>query len=88
MDRLSAIEAFVAVADLASFSRAAERLKIAKSVVSRQVSALEAELGARLFHRTTRSLTLTEVGRSYLERTRQILADLRSEEHTSELQSH
>jgi len=88
MDRLSSIEAFVTVADLASFSRAAERLNIAKSVVSRQISALEAELGARLFHRTTRSLTLTEVGRSYLERTRQILADLEeANQAVSQLQS-
>lgn len=88
MDRLSAIGAFVTVADLGSFSRAAERLNIAKSVVSRQVSALEAELGARLFHRTTRSLTLTEVGRSYLERTRQILADLEeANQAVSQLQS-
>ena len=88
MDRLSSIEAFVTVAELASFSRAAERLQIAKSVVSRQVSALETELGARLFHRTTRSLTLTEVGRSYLERTKQILADLEEANRAvSQLQS-
>jgi DNA-binding transcriptional LysR family regulator len=76
MDRLAAIEAFVRVAECGSFSQAAERLHASKSVVSRQVSALEAELGARLLHRTTRALTLTEAGRSYFERATRILADL------------
>jgi DNA-binding transcriptional LysR family regulator len=76
MDRLAGIEAFVAVAECGSFSQAAERLHASKSVISRQVSALEAELGARLFHRTTRALALTEAGRSYLERATRILADL------------
>eukprot|EP01037_Dinobryon_pediforme_P027354 gene27354-30218_t len=63
MDRLAAIEAFVRVAETKSFSEAAKRLGSSKSAVSRHVSALETELGARLFHRTTRSLTLTEAGR-------------------------
>lgn len=76
MDRLSEIEAFVRVAEAASFSAAARRLGASKSVISRHVSALEARLGARLFHRTTRALTLTEAGQGYLERTRRILADL------------
>ena len=76
MDRLAAIEAFVRVAESGSFSQAAERLRSSKSVVSRQISALEAELGARLLHRTTRALTLTEAGRSYFERATRVLADL------------
>ena len=76
MDRLAAIEAFVRVAECGSFSKAAERLHSSKSVVSRQVGALEAELGARLLHRTTRALTLTEAGRSYFEQAVRILADL------------
>ena len=76
MDRLAAIEAFVRVAECGSFSQAAQRLHSSKSVVSRQVGALEAELGARLIHRTTRALTLTEPGRSYFERASRILADL------------
>ncbi len=76
MDRLAAIEAFVRVAEAQSFSEAARRLHSSKSAVSRQVSALETELGARLFHRTTRSLTLTEAGRGYFERAGRILADL------------
>jgi len=76
MDQLAAIEAFVRVAESGSFSKAAERLHSSKSAVSRQVSALEAELGARLLHRTTRALTLTEAGRSYFAQAARILADL------------
>jgi len=76
MDRLAAIEAFVKVAETRSFSEAAVRMHASKSVISRHVSALEAELGARLFHRTTRSLTLTEAGQGYFERATRILADL------------
>ena len=76
MDRLATIEAFVKVSETQSFSEAARRLRSSKWVVSRQIAALEGELGARLFHRTTRSLTLTEAGRSYFERASRILADL------------
>ena len=76
MDRLAAIEAFVKVAETQSFSEAARRLRTSKSAVSRNVGALETELGARLFHRTTRSLTLTEAGQGYFERASRILGDL------------
>ena len=60
MDRLAALGAFVRVAETQSFSEAARRLHSSKSAVSRNVGALEAELGSRLFNRTTRSLSLTE----------------------------
>jgi DNA-binding transcriptional LysR family regulator len=76
MDRLAAIESFVRAAETQSFSAAARHLGLSKSAVSRNISWLEAQLAARLFHRTTRSLTLTEAGRSYCERATQILADL------------
>ncbi|MBS0535637.1 MAG: LysR family transcriptional regulator [Proteobacteria bacterium] len=76
MDRLAALEAFAKVAETQSFSEAARRLRSSKSAVSRHVAALEAELGARLLHRTTRSLTLTEAGRGYYDRAARILADL------------
>jgi DNA-binding transcriptional LysR family regulator len=76
MDRLAALEAFAKVAETQSFSEAARRLRSSKSAVSRHVAALEADLGARLFHRTTRSLTLTEAGRDYFARTSRVLADL------------
>ena len=76
MDRLGTMEAFVAVVETGSFSAAAQRLRSSKSLVSRQVAALEAELGARLFQRTTRSLTLTEEGRGYHAQVVRILGDI------------
>ncbi|MBI1776272.1 MAG: LysR family transcriptional regulator [Proteobacteria bacterium] len=76
MDRLSAMEAFLRVAETRSFTEAARRLSLSKSLVSRQVAALEAELGARLFHRTTRSLTLTEAGERYYAATQRIVAEI------------
>ncbi len=76
MTRFDFLQAFVRVAETGSFSEAARRLGLSKSMVSRQVSALEAELGVRLLHRTTRSLSPTEAGRAYLERCQRILADL------------
>ncbi len=76
MDRLAALEAFVRVAEAQSFSEAARRMRVGKSVVSRDIAALEAELGVRLINRTTRSLSLTDAGRGYFERAQRILADL------------
>lgn len=76
MDRLSNIEAFVAVIESGSFSAAAERLGIARSMVSRRVGALEKGLGIQLVQRTTRSLSLTTPGRQFFERAVRVLADL------------
>ncbi|TAN71566.1 MAG: LysR family transcriptional regulator [Magnetospirillum sp.] len=76
MTRFDFLQAFVRVAETGSFSEAARRLGLSKSMLSRQVSGLEAELGVRLLHRTTRSLSPTEAGRAYLERCQRILADL------------
>lgn len=87
MDRLASIEAFVKVAELRSFSQAATKLNTSKSVISRHVTALETQLGVRLFHRTTRALTLTEAGRGYFERVAQILIDLEAaDQSVSDLQ--
>lgn len=76
MDRLGTMEAFLRVAETKSFSEAARRLRTSKSLVSRQVAELEGNLGVRLFHRTTRSLTLTEEGRGYVEQVARILAEI------------
>jgi DNA-binding transcriptional LysR family regulator len=67
---------FVRAVEAGSFSGAAQRLGIAKSIVSRRIGSLEARLGASLFHRTTRRLSLTEIGLAYVERARRILADV------------
>ena len=76
MDRLAALTAFAAVAEAGSFAAAARRLGRSTSRLSRQVAELEAALGIRLLHRTTRALTLTEAGRSYHEQVARILAEL------------
>jgi DNA-binding transcriptional LysR family regulator len=77
MDKLSALNMFVITAELGSFSRAAEQLGKTPSALTKAVGHLEAELGARLFERSTRRLALTEAGILYLETARQVLASLR-----------
>jgi DNA-binding transcriptional LysR family regulator len=83
MDRLQAIIAFARVVESGSFARAAERLDVSVSSVSRQVSDLEAHLDARLLNRTTRRLSLTESGRAFYERSLQLLADLEEAEESA-----
>lgn len=72
------IDEFVAVAEAGNFSRAAERLRVSSSHVSRSVARLEDRLQARLFYRTTRKVSLTESGRAFLARC-QRLAEERDE---------
>jgi DNA-binding transcriptional LysR family regulator len=76
MDRLSAMQAFVAVAELEGFAPAARKLSVSASAVTRMVAALEERLGVRLLQRTTRSVTLTDAGARYLDRARRILAEI------------
>ncbi|MFK3647817.1 LysR family transcriptional regulator [Lysobacter enzymogenes] len=73
---LQQIEAFAAVAEHGGFAAAARALGRDGSVVSRRIDALEARLGVRLLSRTTRRVTLTEVGATYLQRVRTILGEL------------
>jgi len=80
MDRLNAIQAFAKVVELGSFARAAERLSLSTSAISRQISELEAHLDSRLLNRTTRRLSLTEAGQSFYEHSVQLLADLEDAE--------
>jgi DNA-binding transcriptional LysR family regulator len=84
MDRIDAMQAFVAVADLRGFAPAARKLGISPSGVTRLVAALEERLGARLLQRTTRSVTLTDVGTRYLVRARRILADVEEAEGSTQ----
>src|SRR5271169_4076264 len=67
---------FVRAVEVGSFSGAAQQLGIAKSIVSRRIVSLENRLGASMFRRTTRRLSLTEAGQAYYERARRILADV------------
>ncbi len=76
MDRLTSLTVFVRVVDSGGFSAAARRLNMSTTMVSNHVQALEDRLGARLLHRTTRKVSLTEVGKAYYDRCVQILADI------------
>jgi DNA-binding transcriptional LysR family regulator len=73
MDRLDAMRLFMRVAERGSFSAVAQQMGLARSVVTRQVAALEAHLGVKLLARSTRRLTLTSAGAAYLEKCRVIL---------------
>src|SRR6201991_4500432 len=84
MDRLDAMQAFVAVADLEGFAPAARKLGLSPSGVTRLIAALEERLGARLLQRTTRKVALTDAGTRYLERVRRILADVEEAESSAE----
>jgi DNA-binding transcriptional LysR family regulator len=84
MDRIDAMQAFVAVADLEGFAPAARKLGLSPSAVTRLIAALEERLGARLLQRTTRQVTLTDAGSRYLERARRILADVEEAEQAIE----
>lgn len=76
MNRLDAMQTFVRVAELSSFTRAADLLGLPKASVSTAVQQLEAELGVRLLNRTTRRVELTQDGRAFYERCRDLLADV------------
>lgn len=76
MDRFTSLTAFARVVEGGSFSTAARRLNMSTTAVSNHVQALENRLGVRLLNRTTRKVSLTEIGRAYYDRTTQILADL------------
>lgn len=84
MDRLDAMAAFVAVAELKGFAAAARRLDLSPSAVTRLVAGLEDKLAIRLLQRTTRSVTLTDAGARYLTRAKQILADVREAEDAAQ----
>jgi DNA-binding transcriptional LysR family regulator len=80
MDPATDMRVFVSVVDRGSFSSAAEELSLTPSAVSKLVSRLEDRLGVRLFHRTTRSLSLTPEGEIYHLRARDILAAIEDTE--------
>ena len=76
MSELDDIRSFIAVAETGGFGRAAHNLGLAKSVVSRRIARLEADLGTRLLSRTTRGVAATEAGLEFKARGERILADL------------
>lgn len=82
MNKLQAMEVFVQVVDVGSFTRAAEVLQLPKATVSTLVQSLEAALSTKLLHRTTRNVTVTTDGAAYYERCLRILSDVRDAEES------
>lgn len=80
MDKFKAMQTFVRIADAGSLTAAARALGSSLPAVVRSLAAYEAALGVRLFHRTTRRITLTEEGRQHLERSRQLLTAMEEAE--------
>lgn len=80
MDRIEEMTVFVAVAELGGFAAASRRLKLSAPTITRAVAALEAQVGAELFVRTTRFVRLTESGERYLQDCRRILHELEEAE--------
>lgn len=76
MDRIRTMEVFIQVAELGSFTRAAEALQLPRASVTAAVQALEARLQVKLLHRTTRKAALTTDGAAYLEEARRLLREL------------
>ena len=76
LDRLTGLEVFGKVTATGSLSAAGRALGLSQTMVTKHIAALETRLGVKLFHRTTRRLSLTEEGRRYLEASERILADM------------
>ncbi|MBA5602159.1 LysR family transcriptional regulator [Pectobacterium aroidearum] len=80
MDRFQAMEIFIRVVDAGSFKKAAETLHVLPSTVTRSIKELESHLGARLLNRTTRALSITDVGLRYYDSCKAILRDVHAAE--------
>lgn len=83
MDRLHAMQLFVAIGDAGSLTAAAKRLRVALPTLSRKLAQLESHLGVRLLTRTTRRFALTEPGRRYLDSCRRLLAEIAEAERVA-----
>jgi DNA-binding transcriptional LysR family regulator len=80
MDKLGGISMFVQVAETRSFTEAGRQLGVSSSAVGKSIARMEVRLGVRLFHRSTRSITLTAEGALFLDRCRRILGELEAAE--------
>mgnify|MGYP001105320505 FL=1 len=81
LDKLLAMQTFVQVVDAGTFTRAADVMRMPKSTVTRMVQALEKEVGAKLLHRTTRQLSVTQEGAIYYEGALRLINELGQLEH-------
>jgi DNA-binding transcriptional LysR family regulator len=84
MDRMTSMATFVKVVDVGGFSAAGRALNMSPSMVTNHVQFLEERLGIRLLNRSTRKLSLTEVGQTYYERAQQILGDIEDAERSAQ----
>lgn len=82
MERLEDLRLFALAAEMRSFSRAADKLGLSRSAASRRVGELETRLGARLFNRTTRHVSLTQIGEGFHARVVQALETLEEAERS------
>lgn len=80
MDRLQAMQVFTRVVEASSFTKAADSLQLPRATVTNLVQSLEAHLGVRLLHRTTRRVNVTADGAAYYERCVRLLGDLEETE--------
>src|ERR1700709_260913 len=85
MDRITGIQLYVRVVETGAFSKAASELGITQPTATKHVAALEARLGARLLHRSTRGVTATEVGTLYYEKCKIIERDLEEADNLASL---
>jgi len=76
MDKLRAMRLYTRLADLGSFTKVAEEMNASKSMISKEITRLEDAIGARLIHRTTRRIQLTDIGEGYLARCRKLLLQM------------
>ncbi len=79
-DRITSMEVYIKVAAIGSFSSAVRAMGMSQTMVTKHIAALETRLGVKLFHRSTRSLSITEAGRNYLDSSSRILAELEAAE--------
>jgi len=87
MDRLAALHLFVRVCECGSFTRAADDLGLTQPTATKHIAQLEKRLGARLFHRSTRGVTPTEVGAAYYDQAKAIVLALEEADHLPALMS-
>ena len=85
MDRLAGLHLFIRVVETSSFSKAAGDLGIAQPTATKAIAAIEARLGARLLHRSTRGVTPTQVGALYYEKCKRISSDVEAAENLTTL---
>ncbi len=76
MDRVEELRVFIEVAEQGSFTEGARRLQRSPAAITRSIAGLEARLGVRLLNRTTRSVSITEVGQRFLQGAKRVIADI------------